>query len=313
MFFPHRHVLGLRFWTAQDINCVLEQARSLKEVLSRPTKQVPTLRGKNLLLLFFEPSTRTKLSFDMAIKLMGAGSVSVTMESSSVKKGESLADTVRNIQAMGIDGVVIRHKHGGAPHFISKCLNIPVINAGDGFHEHPTQGLLDVFTMIEHRGDIQGKNVLICGDILHSRVARSNIWALTKLGANVYVSGPPTLLPDGLDKMGVTLVHNLDTALPQMDIINVLRVQYERQAMGYFPSVRDYRRLYGITKARMALAKPDALVLHPGPMNRGIEIDSEVADGPHNVILDQVTNGIAVRMAVLYLLFSQQEGEFSPL
>ncbi len=309
MPFPHQHVLGLRFWTAQDINLVLEQARSLKSVLSRTTKQVPTLRGKTILQLFFEPSTRTRLSFEMAIKLMGASSVEMIVESSSVKKGESLSDTILNVQAMGIDGVVIRHKHGGAPYFISQCLNIPVINAGDGFHEHPTQGLLDVFTMTEHHGNLAGKNILICGDILHSRVARSNIWALTKLGANVFVSGPPPLLPQGLTELGVKVIHNLDAAIPMMDIINVLRVQYERQEMGYFPSVRDYRRFYGITKERLKHAKSDVLILHPGPMNRGIEIDSDVADGPHSVILEQVTNGVAVRMAVMYMLFSSQEGQ----
>lgn len=297
-----KDLLGLQYLTQDDIMLILNQAKSLKEVISRPNKQTPTLRGKTIVNLFCEPSTRTRSSFEMAIKLMGASALNLNVQTSAFVKGESLFDTVMNLQAMGIDGVIIRHSNGGAPHFIAKHLKVPVINAGDGYGEHPTQALLDMFTMLETTETLKNKHVLILGDIAHSRVARSNIWGLIKLGAKVYVSGPSTLMPMDIEKMGVKVVTHIDTIMPQLDFINVLRVQYERQDIGFFPSVREYRSLFGLTANRLKKAKPNLVIMHPGPINRGIEIDSEVADGPHNVILQQVTNGVAVRMAILYLL-----------
>jgi len=304
--FSQKHLLGLRFLSTEDIKALLDQTTHFKDVLSRPNKQVPVLRGKTILSLFFEPSTRTKVSFETAIKSLGASVVSVNVESSSVKKGESLYDTIQNLQAMGLDAIVMRHKLGGAPYFVSQFANVPVINAGDGYHEHPTQGLLDVFTMQEKCGDLAGKIVLICGDILHSRVARSNIWALTRLGATVWVSGPPTLVNSDIERMGAKIMP-LDEAVKQADVINVLRVQFERQEGSFFPSVREYREFFSLTEERFKTAKSNVVIMHPGPMNRGIEVDSSVADSPNNVILEQVTNGIAVRMAVLYSLLAQQQ------
>ncbi|MEK7298530.1 MAG: aspartate carbamoyltransferase catalytic subunit [Candidatus Margulisiibacteriota bacterium] len=305
MAFPHRHLISLESLSADEIRLILDQSRSIRQLFSRPIKQVPTLRGKHVMLLFFEPSTRTRVSFEMAIQLLGASPVIMNVSGSSVKKGESLYDTLQTLEAMGIDAIVIRHASAGVPDFVSRVVNIPVINAGDGFHEHPTQGLLDIRTMIDARESIEGKHVLILGDIAHSRVARSNIWALTKLGAKVTVCGPPTLIPKAIQEMGVRVAPYLDAVLDQADFINVLRVQFERQEAGLFPSVREYRRFYGLTRERMNKTKPECLVLHPGPVNRGIEIDSDVIDSGRTVILDQVTNGIAVRMAVLYLLLAQ--------
>jgi aspartate carbamoyltransferase catalytic subunit len=305
MKFDHKDILGLKSLSKNEIQLIIDQARSFKDLFSRQHKQVPTLRGKTILNLFCEPSTRTKSSFDIATKFMGAGSISINASTSSFTKGESLYDTAKNIEAMGVDGVVIRHGHGGAPHFIAENLNIPVINAGDGFNEHPTQGLLDIFTMLECKKSLENKNVLILGDIFHSRVARSNIWGLNKLGANVFVCGPGTLIPSNIEEMGVEVVTNLDKVIDKMDFINVLRVQYERQKIGYFPSVKEYRAFFGLTKERLEKAKKDLVILHPGPINRGIEIDTDVADGPYNVILDQVTNGVAIRMALLYLLLTR--------
>jgi aspartate carbamoyltransferase catalytic subunit len=302
--FSSKDILGLRFLEKEDIELILNQAKSFKEVISRPNKQVPILRGKTILNFFCEPSTRTKSSFDMAIKLLGAGSMNFNAKSSSFSKGETLFDTVKNIQALGIDGVIIRHQHGGAPHFIAKNLNVPVLNAGDGYNEHPSQALLDIYTMRESCKTLKNKNVLILGDIAHSRVARSNIWGLKKLGANIFVSGPETLIPPDIEKMGVKVVYNIDNIMPKLDFINVLRVQYERQGIGYFPSIREYRHFFGLTQDRLKTAKSNIVIMHPGPINRGIEIDTDVADGPHNVILDQVTNGVAVRMALLYLLIT---------
>lgn len=304
MSFDAQHLLGLRFLSNKEITFILDQAKSLKHIFSKQTKQTPTLRGKTFVNLFFEPSTRTRVSFEMAIKLMGASSINISPETSSFKKGESIYDSVKNLQSMGIDGVILRHPHAGSPHFISQHLDIPVINAGDGYTEHPTQGLLDIFTMREVCGDLRGKKILILGDILHSRVARSNIWGLTQCGAQVTVCGPPTLLPKGIKEMGVKVATHIDECLYEQDFINVLRIQYERQDMSYFPSIREYRSRYSLTNERMARFDKEVTVLHPGPINRGIEIDSEVADGSHNVILDQVTNGIAVRMAVLHLLLT---------
>lgn len=306
MNFGHTDLLGLRHLSAAEITHLLDQAKPLRTILDRKVKQVPTLRGKTVLLLFCEPSTRTRLSFEMAVRTIGADSLTMDINTSSASKGESLYDMVKNLEALGVDAIVIRHSNGGAPHFVSETAKVPVINAGDGYNEHPTQGLLDLYTMRERAegNDLAGKNVLIVGDIRHSRVAKSNIWGLSKLGANVFVSGPPPLIPPGIEEMGAYVVPNIDAAIPEMDFINVLRVQFERQDSVYFPSIREYRYQFGLTEERMAKAKPNVTVLHPGPMNRGIEIDSAVADGPSNVILDQVTNGIAVRMAVLYALLS---------
>jgi aspartate carbamoyltransferase catalytic subunit len=302
MTFKHKDLLGLKNLHKNEIELIIDQAKSLKEVISRSNKQVPTLRGKTFLNLFCEPSTRTKASFDMAIKLMGAGALNISVSSSSFTKGESLFDTVKNLEAMGIDGLIIRHNSGGAPHFIAKHLKVPVINAGDGFNEHPTQALLDIFTMLQKTSTLKNKNVLILGDIAHSRVARSNIWALTKLGAKVFVCGPATLIPRDIEKTGVTVVHNLIESLPMMDFINVLRIQFERQDIGYFPTIREYRNLFGLTPDKLPYINPKTIILHPGPINRGSEIDSALADGQHNVILEQVTNGVAIRMAILYIL-----------
>jgi aspartate carbamoyltransferase catalytic subunit len=287
---------------------ILETSLAFKEVSQREVKKVPILRGKTILNLFFEPSTRTRASFELAEKRLSADTLSVGASQSSVEKGESLIDTVKNLEAMRVDFVVIRHFCSGAPAFLARRIAANVVNAGDGFHEHPTQGLLDMFTIKERLGRIGGLRVLIVGDVLHSRVARSNIWGLTKLGAEVSVCAPPTLVPPGLRDLGVTVHHQLDEALAGADVVIVLRVQRERQKENLLPSLREYSALFGITEARLARAKPDILVLHPGPMNRGVEITQEVADGPNSVILDQVTNGVAVRMAVIYLLAGGESG-----
>jgi aspartate carbamoyltransferase catalytic subunit len=292
----HKHdFLGISDLSKAEIQGILSVAHAMKA----PEAHAKALAGKHVLTLFFEPSTRTKMSFDTALNRLGASKSSIQLESSSVKKGETLFDTVQNLSAFGFDGMIVRHAHAGAPHFIAKHVPASIINAGDGFHEHPTQALLDCFTMQEKSGSVEKKNILILGDILHSRVARSNILTLTKLGAQVFVAGPPTLIPSQITEMGVTIIPNLDAAIPHMDIINCLRIQYERQDLGYFPSIREYRQHFGLTAKRLAQAKPSLTILHPGPMNRGIEIDSEVADGPQNVILDQVKNGVFVRMAIL--------------
>jgi aspartate carbamoyltransferase catalytic subunit len=292
-------LLGLKNLSATEINQLLDQASAIKELFSRPIKQVPALRGKTIANLFFEPSTRTRISFEQAIKKLGASSLNVSIAQSSVKKGESLLDTVRNIEAMGVDALVVRHASAGVPEFIARNCNVPVICAGDGFNEHPTQGLLDIFTMREKKGDLAGKKVTIVGDILHSRVARSNIWGLRALGADVTLCGPSSLIPDAF-KDYCTVNYRLEEAIENADFINVLRVQFERQKSGFFPTTREYREFYGLTTERLKYAKEDVTILHPGPINRGVEIDSDVADGSKNVILDQVLNGVVVRMAVLY-------------
>ncbi len=297
-----KDLLGLEELRREEIELVLDTARSFKEVLERPIPKVPTLRGRTIANLFFEPSTRTRISFELAEKRLSADTVNFSASGSSVSKGESLKDTARNIEAMQVDMIVIRHQASGAPHFLARSLECSVINAGDGTHEHPTQGLLDIFTMREHKGSVEGLKVVIVGDIAHSRVAASNIWGLTKLGANVCVCGPQTLLPLGIEKLGVTVTSDIESALEGADVVNVLRIQLERQKSSLFPSVREYSRCFGITRDRLSSAKEDALVMHPGPMNRGVEISQDVADGPFSVILEQVTNGVAVRMAVLYLL-----------
>ncbi|OGC24458.1 aspartate carbamoyltransferase [candidate division WOR-1 bacterium RIFOXYC2_FULL_37_10] len=299
-----KDLLGLRYLSAEDINLILDTTQSMKEVMTRPVRKVPALLGKNIVTLFYEPSTRTRTSFDVAAKNLSANTTNIGLAQSSVKKGETLIDTAKNLEVMGYDGVIIRHKMSGAPHLLAENIKGAVINAGDGCNEHPTQGLLDMFTMKEKKGDLAGKKVVIVGDIAHSRVARSNIWGLNKLGAKVVVVGPPTLIPIGITEMGCEVSYNLEKAISDADFINVLRIQLERQEEGLFPSVEEYHKLYGITVDRLKKCKPDVVVMHPGPINRGVEISSEVADGPYNVILEQVTNGVAVRMAVLFLLLS---------
>lgn len=301
-----QHLLGLKSLTREEIESILAQATVFKEVFNRSVKKLPTLNNKVFVSLFYENSTRTRASFDMAIRMLGAGSINFSVQTSSVNKGETLIDTVRNLESLGIDGIIVRHPMGGVPALIADHVKVPVINAGDGFNEHPTQALLDLFTMIEEKGYIEGKKVAIIGDILHSRVARSNIWALTKLGANVIVCGPPSLIPIGVENMGVTVTNKVEEAIEDADFVNVLRVQFERQKGNFFPSTREYYREYGITPQRLKRAKDDVIIMHPGPMNRGVEISTEVADGPYNVILEQVTNGVAVRMAVLYMLMSRK-------
>ena len=297
-----KDLVGLEPLSAEQIRLILDTAEPFKEVSERPIKKVPALRGKTIVNLFFEASTRTRISFEFAEKRLSADTVNVAASGSSVSKGETLVDTARNLEAMRIDMVVIRHQASGAAQFLGRRIRSNVINAGDGKHEHPTQGLLDLLTLRDKFGRIEGLKVAICGDVLHSRVARSNIWGLLKLGAEVAVCGPPTLLPRGIRDLGVTVFHRIDDAIQWADALNVLRLQLERMEAGFIPSLREYNRVFGVTSERLARAPRDLVILHPGPMNRGVEIDSDVADGEHSVILPQVTNGVAVRMAVLYLL-----------
>jgi aspartate carbamoyltransferase catalytic subunit len=297
-----KDLLGLAELTAEQIRLVLDTAVPFREISERQIKKVPTLRGMTIVNLFFEPSTRTRISFEFAEKRLSADTVNVASSGSSVSKGETLVDTARNLEAMKIDMVVIRHAASGAARFLAERIESNVINAGDGMHEHPTQGLLDLLTLRDRLGDLAGKRVCIVGDVLHSRVARSNIFGLIKLGAEVGVCGPRSLLPNAIGEMGVTIFDRVEDAIDWADALNVLRLQLERMHAGYIPSQREYNRVFGVTRARLERAPRDLLILHPGPMNRGVEIDSDVADGPHSVILHQVTNGVAVRMAVLYLL-----------
>lgn len=297
-----KDLLGLAPLSADQIRLVLDTAVPFREISERAIKKVPTLRGATIVNLFFEASTRTRISFEFAEKRLSADTVNVASVGSSVSKGETLVDTARNLEAMKIDMVVIRHGASGAAQFLAERIESNVINAGDGTNEHPTQGLLDLLTLRNHLGDLTGRRICIVGDVLHSRVARSNIWGLTKLGAEVAVCGPRSLLPNAIGDMGVTVFDRIEEAVEWADAFNVLRLQLERMQAGYIPSLREYNRVYGVTRARLEKAPRDILILHPGPMNRGVEIDSDVADGPHSVILDQVTNGVAVRMAVLYLL-----------
>ncbi|MCI0595572.1 MAG: aspartate carbamoyltransferase catalytic subunit [candidate division Zixibacteria bacterium] len=305
--FPHKHLLGLEGLTREEIEFVLDTAVTFKEVLERPIKKVPTLRGLTIVNLFYEASTRTRISFELAQKRLSADTVNFSPSSSSVKKGETLRDTVRNLEAMKIDMVVVRHASSGVPYFLTQCLESSIINAGDGAHEHPTQGLLDLYTIREKYGRVEGLRVVIVGDVKHSRVARSNIWGLKAMGASVAVCGPSTLLPVEMEKMGVEVYTDLNKALWGADVVNVLRLQLERQERGFLPTLREYSRFFGITKERLALLNKNYTIMHPGPINRGVEITPEVADSPESVILAQVTNGVAVRMAVLYLLSGQQE------
>lgn len=304
-----KDLLGLKDLAAEEIKLILDTARSMKEIMARPIPKVPTLLGKHIVTLFYEPSTRTRTSFNTAAKVLSANVTNVAVSSSSVAKGENLIDTVKNLEVMGLDCIVIRHSMGGAPHLAARNCQAAVINAGDGTNEHPTQGLLDIFTMIDKRKTVKGKKVLIVGDIAHSRVARSNIWGLKKLGAEIVVIGPPTLMPEGIEELGVKVSYRLDDEIPDADFINVLRIQKERMEKGFFPSIEEYAELYGLNGDRMKKAKPDVIVMHPGPINRGVEITSEVADGPFNVILEQVTNGVAVRTAILFLLLGGKNSE----
>ena len=297
-----KDLLGIKELTTEEIYHIIDTASGFKDVLKRDIKKVPPLRGKSVVSLFFEPSTRTKTSFALAAKRLSADFVNFSVNTSSVLKGESIQDTVLTIQALGADFVVVRHASSGVPHILSKIVDMSVINAGDGANEHPTQALLDLFTILEHKKRIKDLNIAIIGDIAHSRVAKSNMYALTKLGANVRVIAPPTMMPAEIQKVGVDVFHSVEEGIRDCDVVMTLRLQLERQTKGFLPSLKEYYKLFGLTPERVKLAKSDAIVMHPGPMNRGVEIASSVADGPQSVILEQVTNGIAVRMAVLYLL-----------
>jgi len=297
-----KDLIGLASLSPEQIRLILDTAEPFKEVSERPIKKVPALRGKTIVNLFFEASTRTRISFEFAEKRLSADTVNVSSSGSSVAKGETLVDTAKNLEAMRIDMVVIRHPSSGAAEFLAKRIRSNVVNAGDGTHEHPTQALLDLLTIRDKLGKIDGLKVCLVGDVLHSRVARSNIWGLSKLGAQVAVCGPHSLLPRGIEALGVKVFAHVEEAIQWADVLNVLRLQLERMEAGFIPSLREYYRVFGVTAERLAHAPRKLIIMHPGPMNRGVEIDSRVADGEHSVILDQVTNGVAVRMAVLYLL-----------
>ena len=297
-----KDLLGLRELSAEEIKLALATAESFREISLRPIKKVPALRGKTVVNLFFEPSTRTRTSFELAAKRLSADIINISTTTSSIAKGETTMDTVRNLEALKVDILVIRHAAAGVPHTIAKYSRASVVNAGDGSHEHPTQALLDLLTIQQKKGRIDGLHAVIIGDIAHSRVARSNIWGLTKLGARVTVCGPPTLIPPHIEALGARVEWDLKTAMRDADVLMLLRIQHERQEAALVPSLREYRLRYGIDRERMKLAKPDVLIMHPGPVNRGVELDSSVADGANSAILDQVTNGVAVRMAALYLV-----------
>jgi aspartate carbamoyltransferase catalytic subunit len=307
MSWDRKHLLGLEELTREEIVTILDLAAHFSEDSRERRVKRTNLAGKVVVNLFFEPSTRTRMSFGLAARRLGADVMDFSPSGSSTSKGETFIDTAKNLEAMGIDLVVVRHSSTGAPHLLAQHLKVGVVNAGDGAHGHPTQGLLDIFTIRQMRGRLEGLTVGLVGDIAHSRVARSNIHGLTKLGARIIVCGPPTLVPRGIEELGVEVSHNLDEILPRCDVINMLRIQFERQRSGLFPSITEYARLFGMDSRRLQKAKPDLLLLAPGPINRGVEITPEVADGPHSAILPQVTNGLAVRMAVLHLLGGQPE------
>lgn len=316
-----KDILALEDMDVAEMKAILDAADSLKEILGRDIKKVPTLRGKSVLTLFYEASTRTRTSFELAGKYMSADTVNIATSTSAVVKGETLKDTAWTVEAMGIDCIVMRHPVGGAPHFLARICQASIVNAGDGMHEHPTQGLLDMFSIRERKGHLEGLKVAIIGDILHSRVARSNIWGLGKMGADIRLAGPSTLVPPELDRIGETLsqyggrvrsTYRVEEAIEGADVVIVLRLQLERQKKGLFPTIREYSRLFGVTSQRLTLAAEDFVLMHPGPMNRGVEIGSDVADADYSVIVDQVTNGVAVRMAVLYLLLGGAAGEGGP-
>ena len=305
----HRHLLGIADLSAEEIVLVLDTAEAMKEVGRRTIKKVPTLRGRTVVNLFFEPSTRTRTSFEIAEKRLSADTLNIAIATSSVAKGETLADTALNLEAMSPDMIVLRHSSSGACHLLSRICRSAIVNAGDGTNEHPTQALLDALTIRERKGRLKGLKVAIIGDLVHSRVLRSNIHLLTKMGADVWVCGPPTLVPAEIRRFGVRVTNHVDEAVADADVVMLLRIQLERMEGAYFPSLREYFQVFGMTEERLRLAKPDVMIMHPGPMNRGVEIASEVADGPYSVILDQVANGVAVRMAVLYLLAGGAEHE----
>ena len=302
-----KDLLGIADLSADEIYLILDTAEAMREIGQRPIKKVPTLRGKTVVNLFYEPSTRTRTSFEIAEKRLSADTLNIAVASSSVLKGETLADTAMNIEAMAPDMIVMRHASSGACHLLSRICKSRIINAGDGMHEHPTQALLDAFTIREHKKKIEGVKVAIVGDLLHSRVLRSNVLLLTKLGADVWICGPSTLVPPGMERLGVHVTTSVDEAVDDADVIMMLRIQHERMQGAFFPSVREYFNPFGMTPTRVARARPDVIIMHPGPMNRGVEIASEVADGPYSVILEQVANGVSVRMSVLYLLAGGQE------
>jgi aspartate carbamoyltransferase catalytic subunit len=304
-----KDLLGIADLSTEEIVLILDTAEAMKEVGQRAIKKVPTLRGRTVVNLFFEPSTRTRTSFEIAEKRLSADTLNVAIGTSSVVKGETLVDTAMNIEAMAPSMIVLRHSSSGACHLLARICRAAIINAGDGMHEHPTQALLDAFTIRERKGRIRGLKIAICGDLLHSRVLRSNLLLLTRLGADVWVCGPSTLIPPGLERLGVRVTTAVDKAVADADVIMMLRIQLERMEGGFFPSLREYFTTFGMTEQRVSRAKPDVIIMHPGPMNRGVEIASEVADGPFSVILDQVANGVAVRMAVLYLLAGGAEHE----
>ena len=297
-----KHLLGLEDLDDKEILLILDTAKPFKDLFTRSIKKVPTLRGKTVVSLFYEPSTRTRISFELAAKRLSADTISISVPTSSVVKGESLIDTAKTIEALKADFVIIRHSMPGAPHILARTITASIINAGDGAHEHPTQGLLDLFTIKEKKGRIEGLKVAIVGDILHSRVARSNIWGLKKMGAEVFVVGPPTLVPPEIETIGARVVYNIEDIISELDVVNILRIQRERQDESLFPSLQEYTEIFGITLDKIKRAKKDLVVMHPGPMNRGIEISAEVADSERSVVTEQVTNGVAVRMAVFYLL-----------
>ena len=301
-----RHLLGIADLESDEISLILDTAEAMTEIAARPIKKVPTLRGRTVVNLFFEPSTRTRMSFEVAEKRLSADTLSIAVAQSSVTKGETLLDTVRNLEAMAPDMIVMRHASSGAPHLLARLCRSAIINAGDGMHEHPTQALLDAFTIREHKKTLAGLKVAIVGDLLHSRVLRSNVYLLNKMGAELWACAPPTLMPTELERFGVRATTSIDEAVADADVIMMLRIQHERMHGHFIPSTREYFTLFGLTPERVARAKPDVIIMHPGPMNRGVEIDSDVADGPYSVILEQVTNGVAVRMAVLYLLAGQE-------
>ena len=304
-----KDLLGIADLSSDEIYRVLDTAEAMREIGERPIKKVPALRGKTIVNLFYEPSTRTRTSFEIAEKRLSADTLNIAVAASSVLKGETLADTAMNIEAMAPDMIVLRHASSGACHLLARICRSKIINAGDGMHEHPTQALLDAFTIRQHKHRIDGLKVAIIGDLLHSRVLRSNVLLLTKLGAQVWVSGPPTLVPPGIERLGVRVTTSVDEAVADADVIMMLRIQLERMEGAFFPSLREYFNVFGMTEARVKRAKTDAIIMHPGPMNRGVEIASEVADGPYSVILEQVANGVAVRMAVLYLLAGEVEAD----
>jgi aspartate carbamoyltransferase catalytic subunit len=298
----NKSILGLENMTVAEMELVLDTAKEMKNIIDRDIKKVPTLRGKSIINLFFEPSTRTRTSFELAGKYLGADVVNITTSASSVVKGESLRDTLMTVEAMGVDVIVMRHQAEGAAHYAANTVSPLIINAGDGAHEHPTQGLLDMFTIKQYKGNLQGLKIAIIGDILHSRVARSNIWGLKKMGADIHIAGPQTLLPRFIEQTGIHVHNRVEDALEAADVVNVLRIQLERQKKGLFPSAREYARIFGINQVRLALAKPDALIMHPGPMNRGLEIAPDVAYSEKSAIQEQVKNGLAIRMALLFLV-----------